>query len=73
MDNAYRAIAAVGCLLALLCAGAEAGDRTRKIVLPNPQLIHGGSAECSRFWKQDSGDGGAVYPAQVLTDFVTVR
>ena len=21
-------------------------------------------------WKQDSGDGGVIYPAQVLTDFV---
>ncbi|SPE43630.1 hypothetical protein SBA7_1610003 [Candidatus Sulfotelmatobacter sp. SbA7] len=49
---------------------AQAVGGTRKIVLPNPQLIHCRSAECSQLWKQDSGDGGAVYPAQVLTDFV---
>jgi hypothetical protein len=45
------------------------GD-TRKIVLPNPQLIHCHSADCSQMWRQDAGDGGAVYPAQVLTDLV---
>jgi hypothetical protein len=33
-------------------------------------LIHCHSAECSQLWKQDSGDGGAVYLAQVLTDLV---
>lgn len=49
---------------------AQAVGGTRKIVLPNPQLIHCRSAECSQLWKQDSGDGGAVYPAQVRTDFV---
>jgi len=70
MGNAYRVIAVVGCLLASLCAGAQAGDSTRKIVLPNPQLIHCHSADCSQLWKQDSGDGGAVYPAQILTDLV---
>jgi hypothetical protein len=70
MGNAYRAVAVVGCLLASLCAGAQVGNITRKIVLPNPQLIHCHSAECSQLWKQDSGDGGAVYPAQVLTDLV---
>jgi hypothetical protein len=26
--------------------------------------------DCSQLWKQDSGDGGAVYPAQILTDVV---
>jgi hypothetical protein len=70
MIRACRAIAAVGCLLASLCAGAQAGGSTRKIVLPNPQLVHCRSAECSQLWKQDSSDGGIVYPAQVLTDFV---
>jgi hypothetical protein len=33
-------------------------------------LIHCHSAECSQLWKQDSSDGGIVYPAQVLTDLV---
>ncbi len=70
MSRPYRVIAVVGCLLGSLCAGAQAGENTRKIVLPNPQLIHCRSAECSQLWKQDSGDGGVVYPAQVLTDFV---
>jgi hypothetical protein len=70
MGNTYRLIAVVGWLLASLCGGAQAGSSTRKVVLPNPQLIHCRSAECSQLWKQDSGDGGAVYPAQVRTDFV---
>src|SRR5437660_9420325 len=70
MGSACRVIAVVGCLVALLSAGAQVGDSTRKIVLPNPQLIHCHSAECSQLWKQDSGGGGAVYPAQVLTDLV---
>lgn len=68
--SGYRVIAAMGCLLASLCASAQVGDRARKIVLPNPGLIHCRSAECSQLWKQDSGDGGVVYPAQVFTDFV---
>ena len=42
----------------------------RKVVLPSPQLIHCRAAECSQLWKHDSSDGGIVYPAQVLTDFV---
>jgi hypothetical protein len=70
MSSPYRVIAVVGCLLGSLCAGAQAGENTRKIVLPNPQLIHCRSAECSQLWKQDSNDGGVVYPAQVMTDFV---
>jgi hypothetical protein len=70
MHIAYRIIAVSACLLASLCAGAQAGAGIRKIVLPNPQLIHCRSAECSQLWKQDSGDGGVVYPAQVFTDFV---
>ena len=70
MKGGYRVIAAMGCLLASLGAGAQAGNRARKIVVPNPQLIHCRSAECSQLWKQDSGDGGVVYPAQVFTDFV---
>ena len=64
MNSGYQVIAAMGCLLASLCAGAQAGENTRKIILPNPQLIHCHSAECSQLWKQDSGDGGVVYPAQ---------
>ncbi len=70
MDTAYRRMAPVACLLISLCAGAQVGNSTRRIVLPNPQLIHCRSAECSQLWKQDSTDGGTVYPAQVLTDFV---
>src|SRR5882762_3495190 len=70
MRNARRVIGAVSCLLAALCASAQAGQSTRRIVLPNPQLIHCHSAECSQLWKQDSGDGGAVYPTQILTDLV---
>lgn len=70
MSSPYRVIAAVGCLVGSLCAGAQAGETTRKIVLPNPQLIHCRSAQCSQLWKQDSGDGGVVYPAQMMTDFV---
>ena len=49
---------------------AQAGSITRKIVLPNPQLIRCRSAACSQLWKQDSDEGDLVYPAQVLTDFV---
>ena len=70
MSSPYRVIAIVGYLLGSMCAGAQAGENTRKIVLPNPQLIHCRSAECSQLWKLNSGDGGVVYPAQVLTDFV---
>lgn len=70
MNGPYRVIAVIGCLLGSLCASAQAGEHTRKIVLPNPQLIHCHSAQCSQLWKQDSGDGGVVYPAQVFTDFV---
>ncbi len=70
MNIGYQVIAAIGCLLASLCASAQVGDHTRKIVLPNAQLIHCRSAECSQLWKQDSGDGGVVYPAQVFTDLV---
>jgi hypothetical protein len=63
-------IAVAGFFLASLCSGAQVGDSTRKIVLPSPQLIHCRAAECSQLWKQDSTDGGIVYPAQVLTDLV---
>jgi len=68
MRNASRVIGAISCLLAALCAPAQAG--MRRIVLPSPQLIDCHSAECSQLWKQDSGDGGAAYPAQILTDLV---
>jgi hypothetical protein len=69
MNIRYRVMAAIGCFLASLCAGAQVSAGTRKIVLPNPQLIHCRSAECSQLWKQDSNDA-AVYPAQVFADFV---
>jgi len=69
MNRGYLVISAMGCLLASLCASAQVGDHTRKIVLPNPELIHCRSAECSHLWKHDSGDD-VVYPAQVLTDLV---
>jgi len=70
MGNTYRLIAVVGCLLASLGAGAQVGDSTRKIALPNPRLIHCRAVDCSQLWKQDSGGGRMVYPSQVLTDFV---
>jgi len=56
--------------LVSLCAAAQAGENTRKIILPNPKLIHCHAAECSQLWKDDSVDGERVYPAQVLTDVV---
>ena len=68
--NAHRVIGVVSCLLAALCASAQPGESTRRIVLPNPQLIHCHSAECSQLWKQDSSDGGSVYPSQIMTDLV---
>jgi hypothetical protein len=70
MSHAHRMIAAFGCVLVSLCAGAQVGGSTRKIVLPSPRLIHCRSVDCSQLWKQDAGDGGVVYPAQVLTDVV---
>jgi len=48
---------------------AQTPQKLRKIVLPNPQLIHCRASDCSQLWKQDSLDG-TVYPGQVLTDFV---
>ena|ERR1700704_6151854 len=70
MRRAYRVIGVVGCLLASLCAGAQAVGSTRKIVLPNSKLIHCHSATCSQLWREDPVDGEAVYPAQLLTDLV---
>ena len=70
MRSAYRAIGVGGCLLASLCVGAQAVGGTRKIVLPNPQLIHCHSATCSQLWREGSVEGEAVYPAQLLTDLV---
>ncbi len=49
---------------------AQGVGGTRKIVLPNPHLIHCDSADCSQMWGQDLGHDGAVYPAPVLTDLV---
>jgi hypothetical protein len=70
MRNARLLIRAISYVLAALCASALAGESTHRILLPNPQLIHCHSAECSQLWKQDSGGGGAVYPAQIMTDLV---
>src|SRR5260370_12678835 len=70
MRSAYRAIGVGGCLLASLCVGAQAVGGTRKIVLPNPQLIHCHSATCSQLWREGSVEGEAVYPAQLQTDLV---
>ena len=70
MGTVYRLMVAAGFLLASLFVAAQTGGSTRKVVLPSPQLIHCHSADCSQLWKQDSSDGGIVYPAQVLTDFV---
>jgi hypothetical protein len=69
MGRACPTFALAGYLFASLCASAQIAV-PRKVVLPNPQLVHCRSAECSQLWKQDSTDGGTVYPAQVLTDFV---
>ena len=70
MRNRCGLIGAVVFLSASLCATAQAGSSTHKIVLPNPQLIRCRAAGCSQLWKQDSDDGDPVYPAQVLTDLV---
>jgi N-acetyl-gamma-glutamylphosphate reductase len=70
MRNARVLICAVICLFAVMSADAQAGKSTRRMVLPNPQLIHCHSAECSQLWKQDSSDSGAIYPAQIMTDLV---
>ena len=69
MGTAYRMMA-VACFSASLCAFAQQREAARTIVLPNPQLIHCHSAECSQLLKQTAGDTAAVYPAQVLTDLV---
>jgi hypothetical protein len=68
MRSACKVLVAVG-LLASLSSVAQV-SKTRKLVLPNPQLIHCRSAECSQLWKQVDDDGAAFYPAQVLTDLV---
>jgi hypothetical protein len=48
----------------------QAGESTRRIVLPNPQLIHCRSAQCSKLWKEQSSDEGWVLPAQIRLDTV---
>jgi len=68
MRSAFRVIVAVG-LLASLSSFAHAG-KARKIVLPNPQLIHCRSAQCSKLWKEQSSDEGWVLPAQIRLDTV---
>lgn len=70
MPNARKVIGAVSCLIVSLSAAAQPRESTRKVVLPNPQLIHCHSAVCWQLWKQDLGDSAAVYPAQILTDLV---
>ena len=68
MGNVCRVIYTVTFLL--LCTEAQAGESPRKIVLPNPQLIHCHAAGCSQLWKEEPSNGTAVYPSQVLTDLV---
>jgi len=68
MHMASTVFIAVG-LLASLSSVAQASN-TRQIVLPNSQLIHCHSAECSQLWKPVDSKGTAFYPAQVLTDLV---
>jgi hypothetical protein len=70
MDKITGVAAVIGCLLLTMCAGAQAGDKARKIVLPSPQLIYCRSAQCSQLWKPESNGGSTVYPSQVLTDLV---
>ncbi len=70
MNNAYLVRATVGCLLVSLCGNAQVSGSRRNIVLPSPRLIHCRAVDCSQLWKQDSREGGAVYPAQILTDVV---
>lgn len=70
MRNAQRMIVAVSFLLAAGSAWAQAEKATRRIVLPNPQLIHCHTADCSQLWKQDPGARRGVYPAQIMTDLV---
>jgi hypothetical protein len=70
MGRSCRVVAVAACFFASLCASAQVGDAARKVVLPNPQLIHCRSLECSQLWKQESGEGHMLYPAQVLTDLV---
>jgi len=70
MATVHRVVA-VACLLASLEAAGQRGDAARTIVLPNPQLIHCHSAECSQLWKRNSVNGqAAVYPAQDRTDLL---
>jgi hypothetical protein len=70
MRNICWAITVASCLLVSMCASAQAVKSPRKIILPNPKLIHCHSAECSQLWEHDSGNDGAVYPAQILTDLL---
>jgi len=70
MSPSNRTLTAVACLLLSTYAGAQGGADARKIVLPNPQLIHCRSAQCSQLWKQESQNEAAIYPSQVLTDVV---
>lgn len=65
-----RLVVAVLCLLES-CATVLAVDSARRIVFPNPQLIHCHLAECSQLWRPDSvRDARAVYPSQIMTDLV---
>ena len=68
MRRACRVLVVLG-LLASLSSVAQV-SKARKIVLPNPQLIHCRAVECSQLWKPASGDGALIYPAHVMTDLV---
>jgi hypothetical protein len=70
MWSTWRRLSTVGCLLASLCVAALAAEKPGRIILPNPKLIHCRAAECSQLWRDATGDGEAVYPAQVFTDVV---
>ncbi len=70
MQRSFRVMTTIGFLLVTLGSNAQTGTGTRKIVLPNPQLIRCHTAQCSQLWKEDSPDGGVTYPAQIFTDLV---
>ena len=57
-------------LLTSLFSAFASGQGARRIILPNPQLIHCREANCSQLWKDQPPVGSAVYPSQVLTDVV---
>jgi hypothetical protein len=70
MRRASRVLVAVGLLASLSSSSFTQAGKARKIVLPNPQLIHCRSAQCSKLWKEQSSDEGWVLPAQIRLDTV---